>query len=104
MKQIFYELFEEAEDRMSRKCCNDFQVPNTPEWFDLIEQYEMRNLRCKTIEEYRNHPDYEDYRPYVSKDGKEINTMDWIVLGCLKHILLEKQIIEFSQNSDNQEE
>ena len=92
-EQVFYELFEEASEKLSNRGCNDYEVPNTPEFYDMLMQFGMRNLNCKTIEEFKAHKDYEDYKPRVSEDQKQIDAMDFEILGCFKHILLESGII-----------
>lgn len=92
--EAFYELFKAASERIASRSCNDYEITNTPEFYDMIEQYAMRNLNCKTKEEYLAHPDYNDYKVTVSKNGKVIYVMDWIILDCLENVLLEKGIIK----------
>jgi len=94
MEQIFYDLMKYAEERIGDRGCNDYEIPNTPEAYRMIEEYQMRNLGCKTIEEYKIHPEYEDYKPQVNKKGDKIFIMDWQVFQCLIYKLEEKGIIK----------
>ena len=73
--------------------CTDYEIPNTPELFQMLEEFGMRNLNLTTLEEFRAHPEYEDYKPYVIDDGLNIHTQTWIVAKCLQYELIQKGII-----------
>ena len=83
-KEMFLTLLNSLSDALSNAGCNDFDVENNPENYHLIELSSARNLRCKSLEEFKKHPEYEDYKPNVSKDGKTIHTSDYVILEILK--------------------
>jgi hypothetical protein len=84
-KEMYKALLDDLSERQSNAGCNDFVVANTPELFQAFEESGARNLRCKSVEEFRKHKDYEDYKPQISKDGKKILTSDFTALEILRH-------------------
>lgn len=86
-KAMFKALLSDLSSKQSRSGCNDFTVANTPKMYKLFEESAARNLRCASVEEFRKHPQYKDYKPNVSKDGKEILTQDFIALEIMRNEL-----------------
>lgn len=78
-------LLDGFDDILGNRGCNDFTVENTKEMYDLIEGSAVRNLRLKSVDEFRRHPEYESYKPEISKDGKWIYTQDFTILECLRN-------------------
>lgn len=82
-KEAFKTLLEQFEDVLSNNCCNDFEVANTPEIYDMLEKAAARNLRCSSIEAFHYHLEYNDYKPDVNESGTKIYTQDFVILECL---------------------
>jgi len=80
-EEAFKNLLDGLSDKLSNAGCNDFVLVNTPENFAMIEEAGARNLRCKSVEDFRKHPEYDDYKPMVV--GNEIYTQDYVILGIL---------------------
>lgn len=69
-----------ASDEFSNHGCNDFVLENTPENYAFIEAMEKWN-----VSESGGEPN----EISISKDGKEIYTMDWYVMSYLAYLLRE---------------
>lgn len=82
-KQAFDHLIGILSETLSSAGCNDMILENTPENFLLLEEAGAINLRM-SLEEFRQCSDYDDYKPFVSKDGKKLYTQDFTVLALLK--------------------
>ena len=90
---VFTDIFYKMANRDIGGCCSDYTTPNTPELFDMIELAGMRNLNLHSLEEFRNHEEYEYYKPRISKDGKHIYTEDFVIVECLCEECIQKGII-----------
>ena len=88
--EMFSKLIKDFSETLSNAGCNDFEVENTPELFEAFEKSAARNLRCRSVEEFKKHPEYEDYKVRVSKDGKKILTQDYTALEILKFHIMSK--------------
>lgn len=82
-KEAFKELLSQFSDVLSNNGCNDFAVANTPEMYLALEEEGAANLRM-SLESFRKSPDYEDYKPSVSEDGKTIYTQDFTILHLIE--------------------
>jgi hypothetical protein len=82
--EAFKELLNHFSDALSSNGCNDFKVANNTEMYALLEQQAADNLSCKSIEEFRAHPEYEDYKPNISADKKYIYTSDYVILAIIR--------------------
>lgn len=82
-KKAYQELFKLLGKKLSSSICNDFIVDNDPEMYQLLEEAGAYNLNM-TLEEFRNSPEYEDYKPRLSNDKKRIYTEDFTILGIIK--------------------
>jgi hypothetical protein len=81
--QAFKELLNMFSEVLSNAGCNDFVVENNPEMYAVLEQAAADNLGL-TLEGFRASPDYEDYKPSVSADGKKIYTSDYTILAIIR--------------------
>lgn len=83
-KRVEYELaaklLDMASDEFSNHGCNDFELPNTPENYALVESMELWN-----VSESGEEPNEVN----VSEDGQTIYTMDWYIMSYLAHCLRE---------------
>jgi hypothetical protein len=86
-KEMYRTLLSDYSQRLSCAGCNDFIVANTPELYNLLEESGARNLSCSSVEEFRKHPEYSDYKPRLSKDGTKIFTQDFTALEILQNEL-----------------
>jgi len=68
---------------LSNAGCNDMQVENNPEMYAMLEQAAADNLGL-SLEAFKASPDYEDYKPMVSSDGKKIYTSDYTILAIIR--------------------
>lgn len=82
--EAFSEILNQFSRVLSNAGCNDFPVENNPEMYALLEQAAADNLNCASVEEFRKHPEYQDYKPVVSKDGKEIYASDYTILAMIR--------------------
>jgi len=71
---IIADLLEKASDKFSNHGCNDYEMPNTDENWQLFEEMSAANVH-KTVEQWRvtDAIEEEDFRP----SGKTIYFTDW---------------------------
>lgn len=81
--QAFKELLDMFSNVLSGAGCNDMVVENNPEMYAMLEQAAADNLSM-TVEQFRVCEDYEDYKPIISKDGKQIYTSDYTILAIIR--------------------
>ena len=77
---ILAELLETAGEHFGNHVCNDFDIPNTPESRELIEQAERWNSEQQWFEEGLN----------ISPDGTKIYTQDYFLMGYFAHLFREE--------------
>ena len=82
-KEAFRRLLDGFSEVLSNNGCNDFEVANTPEMLLELEKAEAINQNM-TLEEFRTWINYDDYRPYIAKDGKSIYTTDYAILSLIE--------------------
>lgn len=78
---VLSSFLEDLSDKFSRAGCNDYEMENTDENWELLKAAERWN--------YSDKEDWTKRRP----KGKTIQTFDSLILDYLKH-LLDKEIEE----------
>ena len=73
-------LLDKAADEFSNHGCNDYTLPNTPENVELMRRAHEWNVRGDASQ---------PFDLSISKDGTEIYTMDYYVMGFMAHLLRE---------------
>lgn len=73
---ILAQLLEMAADEFGNHGCNDFELPNTPENREFMERMELWN----------SGPNGEPMPLNVSRDGKQIYTMDSSLMYYFKYL------------------
>ncbi len=56
-KQILVEAVEELDNYFSNRCCNDYELKDTPENRQIIKEYQAWNLRVP-LDEVESHKEY----------------------------------------------
>lgn len=81
--QAFKELLDMFSSVLSNAGCNDMEVENNPEMYEMLEQAAADNLGM-SLESFRKCEDYEDYKPMVSSCKKKIYTSDYTILAIIR--------------------
>ena len=81
-KELLFSYLRDYSDRLGNDGCNDELLPATQEAHDLILAAEMANSHCKTLEEWKNHPDY-----YETKSNTKYCTNNFLILDYLTNKL-----------------
>ena len=78
-----FKFLEDYDEYLGRKCCNDLEMKNTAENWQLYVEACAWNVH-KTVEDYKeNDPEYTP-RP---RDSRIIVVSDFLIFGYLKHKL-----------------
>ena len=74
--RLLSELLSLAADEFSNHGCNDYVLENTPE---------ARKFMAG-VETWNSPEEYEEYGIHISEDGKEIYTMDHLLISYFAHL------------------
>jgi len=75
--EVLSDLLKMADEEFGNHGCNDYELPNTPENRQLMEQAE----RWNSIEQW------EEYGLHISNDYAKIYTQDYFLMGYFAHLL-----------------
>lgn len=79
LAEQFLKMAEQCSDQMGNAGCNDWEMPNTQEYRDLIDLAQASNCHM-TLEEYRASDEYSDHHVYHEGTKREcLMTTDFII-------------------------